>query len=118
MLNQSLKSQIDKLWTTFWTGGIANPLMVIEQITYLLFIRRLDELQILKEKKASVLGTAITDPIYQESEQNLRWSVFKDFEAEEMFEHFRKANGVFDFMKNKGASKDSVFNKYMKVPRS
>ena len=114
MLSQSLKSQIDKVWTTFWSGGISNPLTVIEQITYLLFIRRLDELQILQEKKANLLGTPITDPIYQADEQNLRWSVFKDLEAEEMFDHFRKIDGVFDFMKNKGASKDSVFNKYMK----
>jgi len=114
MLSQSLKSQIDKVWTTFWSGGISNPLTVIEQITYLLFIRRLDELQILQEKKANLLGSPITDPIYQADEQNLRWSVFKDLEAEEMFDHFRKMDGVFDFMKNKGASKDSVFNKYMK----
>ena len=47
MLTQSLKSQIDKVWTTFWTGGVSDPLTVIEQITYLLFIRRLDELQLL-----------------------------------------------------------------------
>lgn len=114
MLNQSLKTQIDKVWTTFWSGGIANPLTVIEQITYLLFIRRLDELQTLQEKKASLLGSKITDPIYQTNEQHLRWSVFKDLEAEEMFDLFRKIDGVFDFMKNKGASKDSVFNKYMK----
>lgn len=114
MLTQSLKSQIDKIWTTFWSGGIANPLTVIEQITYLLFIRRLDELQILKEKKARLLGAEILDPIYKANEQNLRWSVFKDLGADEMFEHFRKIDGIFDFMKNKGASDDSVFNKYMK----
>ena len=114
MLNQSLKSQIDKVWTTFWSGGIANPLTVIEQITYLLFIRRLDELQILKEKKARLLGTEVTDPIYKADEQSLRWSVFKDLGADEMFEHFRKIDGVFDFMKNKGASDNSVFNRYMK----
>lgn len=114
MLNQSLKSQIDKIWTTFWSGGIANPLTVIEQITYLLFIRRLDELQILQEKKARLLGTEVTESIYKADEQSLRWSVFKDFGADEMFEHFRKVDGVFDFMKNKGASVDSVFTKYMK----
>jgi len=114
MLNQSLKSQIDKIWNTFWSGGISNPLTVIEQITYLLFIRRLDELQILQEKKARMLGTEITDPIYKTDEQNLRWSVFKDLGADEMFEQFRKIDGVFDFMKNQGAAKDSVFNKYMK----
>lgn len=114
MLNQSLKSQIDKIWITFASGGIANPLTVIEQITYLLFIRRLDELQILKEKKARLLGSEIVNPIYKADEQSLRWSVFKDLGADEMFEHFRKIDGVFDFMKNKGASDNSVFNKYMK----
>lgn len=114
MLNQSLKSQIDKIWTTFWSGGIANPLTVIEQITYLLFIRRLDELQIRKESQARLLKRPVVEPIYKANEQHLRWSVFKDLGAEEMFEHFRKIDGVFDFMKNKGASKDSVFNKYMK----
>lgn len=114
MLTQSLKSQIDKVWSTFWTGGISNPLSVIEQITYLLFIRRLDELQILQEKKSAVLGTPIVNPIYKPDEQELRWSVFKDMDAETMFNLFRKVDGVFDFMKNKGSSKDSSFNKYMK----
>lgn len=114
MLTQSLKSQIDKIWTTFWSGGISNPLTVIEQITYLLFIRRLDELQIREEKKATLLSTPVANAIYQPEEQQLRWSVFKDMDAETMFEQFRKIDGVFDFMKNKGASKDSAFNKYMK----
>lgn len=114
MLNSSLKSQIDKIWETFWSGGISNPLTVIEQITYLLFIRRLDELQLLQDNKARIIGTPVTDPIYKAEEQNLRWSIFKDLGAEEMFEHFRKIDGVFDFMRNKGAAKDSIFNKYMK----
>lgn len=113
MLTSSLKSQIDKIWTTFWSGGISNPLTVIEQITYLLFIRRLDELQIREENKARYTGT-LQNPIYHPDEQHLRWSVFKDLEAENMFENFRKIDGVFDFMKNKGVAKDSVFNKYMK----
>ena len=114
MLNSSLKLQIDKIWETFWSGGISNPLTVIEQITYLLFIRRLDELQILQDNKARILGTPTDNPIYKADEQNLRWNVFKDLGAEEMFEHFRKLDGVFDFMKNKGAAIDSVFNRYMK----
>ncbi len=114
MLNSSLKSQIDKVWITFWSGGISNPLTVIEQITYLLFIRRLDELQTAKEMQANFLKTPVSNPIYQDDEKHLRWSVFKDLEAEEMFELFRKVDGVFDFMKNKGAAKDSVFKQYMK----
>ncbi len=57
VITGDLKSKIDTVWNAFWSGGISNPLEVIEQITYLLFIRRLDELQTLKEKKARVTGS-------------------------------------------------------------
>jgi type I restriction enzyme M protein len=69
MITGELKSQIDKVWEAFWTGGISNPLTVIEQMTYLLFIRRLDELQTAKEQKANLLRAAIEEPIYDESNQ-------------------------------------------------
>lgn len=59
MLTGDLRNQIDRLWDSFWSGGISNPLEVIEQITYLLFLRRLDELQQLEENKANRLGTPI-----------------------------------------------------------
>ncbi len=59
MLTGELKSQVDTLWNSFWTGGIANPLKVVEQITYLLFIKRLDELQTLEENKSARLGKPI-----------------------------------------------------------
>ncbi|HEY6975570.1 MAG TPA: class I SAM-dependent DNA methyltransferase [Chitinophagaceae bacterium] len=113
MLTPSLRADIDKIWNTFWTGGISNPLAVIEQITYLLFIKRLDELQTLKESQANLLGTPIEKPIYTPKQKELRWSTFKDMEPEIMFQLFRKENGVFDFMKNYG-SVDSAFGKFMK----
>lgn len=78
MITGQIRNEIDKLWTTFWTGGITNPLTVIEQITYLLFIKRLDEVQTLKEKHANRLGTPIDNPVYQPDEKRLRWSSFKD----------------------------------------
>jgi type I restriction enzyme M protein len=59
MVTGELKSQVDKIWETFWTGGISNPLTVIEQFTFLLFLRRLDENQLLAEKKANLLGTPL-----------------------------------------------------------
>jgi len=59
MITGELKSKVDKLWDTFWSGGISNPLSVIEQISYLLFIKRLDELEIGKEKKAQRLGGTV-----------------------------------------------------------
>ena len=59
MITGDLKTQIDRVWDAFWTGGISNPLEVIEQITYLLFIKRLDELHTAEEKKANRLGRPI-----------------------------------------------------------
>ena len=52
MLSSELRRQVDKVWSTFWSGGMANPLEIIEQITYLLFLKRLDDLQTLTENKS------------------------------------------------------------------
>ena len=65
MITGTLRSSVDKLWEAFWTGGVSNPLTVIEQITYLLFLKRLDENQTLKEKQSAKLGGPIKDPIYR-----------------------------------------------------
>jgi type I restriction enzyme M protein len=64
MLTGELRNQIDRIWDAFWTGGISNPLEVIEQITYLLFLRRLDELQTVEELKASRLKKPIERRIF------------------------------------------------------
>ncbi len=114
MLTSELRSQIDKVWNAFWTGGISNPLTVIEQITYLLFIKRLDELQLLKESKANATQTPIEEPVYTPKQKELRWSVFKDTDPESMFSLFRKEGGVFDFMRNLSNAKETAFGKYMK----
>lgn len=113
MLTGDLKSQIDRVWDAFWTGGLSNPLTVIEQMTYLLFIRRLDELQTQKEQKANLLKKKIEDPIYKADEQELRWSHFKDMNPEVMHRMFTRDGGVFDFLRNAGARSTS-FSKYMK----
>ena len=90
MLTSDLKSQIDRVWEAFWTGGLSNPLTVIEQMTYLLFIRRLDELQTQKEQKANLLKQAVEAPIFLPEETELRWSRFKDLDPENMFRLFTK----------------------------
>ena len=64
MIAGELKSKVDSIWNTMWSGGISNPLSVIEQLTYLLFIKRLDELHTLKEAKAARTGTPIEDPVF------------------------------------------------------
>ena len=113
MITGTIKSQVDKIWEAFWTGGISNPLTVIEQFTYLIFIRRLDEQQLLKEKQANLVGIPIKDPIYTEAQKELRWGSFKNEEPENMFRLFQKEDGVFAFIKNMGAS-GSVFAEHMK----
>lgn len=113
MFTQELRSQIDQVWNAFWSGGISNPISVIEQITFLLFIKRLDELQSLAEAQANFTGKEIENPIYTEANMDLRWSQFKNLDPETMFRLFQKENGVFEFMKNYGG-KSVSFSKFMK----
>ena len=71
MLTGELRSKIDRIWNDFWSGGISNPLEVMEQLTYLLFLKRLDDLQLVKERKASRLREPIQDPIFPEGSDDL-----------------------------------------------
>ncbi|QHK21102.1 hypothetical protein GU243_16835 [Pseudarthrobacter psychrotolerans] len=96
MITGEIKSQVDKVWNTFWSGGISNPLEVIEQITYLLFLKRLDERQTLEEKRSNMLGQPIQNPVFPEGNDpmgrpyaDLRWSRFKNFAKDEMFTLFQ-----------------------------
>jgi type I restriction enzyme M protein len=113
MVTGELKSKIDKVWEAFWTGGLSNPITVIEQMTYLLFIKRLDELQIQREQKATFLKKPVESPIYQEAQNDIRWSFFRNNDPEVMYRLFTKENGVFDFLKSMG-EKGSAFTRFMK----
>lgn len=105
MVTGELKSQIDKVWNAFWTGGIANPVEVVEQITYLLFIRRLDDLHSLELEKANTLGRPIENRVFPEGEDDLRWSVFSNRAPEEMFNIL--AERVFPFLRQMGEAGSS-----------
>ena len=111
MITGDLRNKVDKIWETFWTGGITNPLSVIEQFTYLIFIKSLDDKQIREEMDANILGI---EPkiIFNEKQQNLRWSHFKEFEAQEMYDTI--VNEVFPFIKNLNEDNSSSFSRYMK----
>jgi type I restriction enzyme M protein len=118
MITGELKSQVDKIWESFWTGGISNPLTVIEQFTYLLFIRRLDEMHMLEEKKAAMIKKPISTIIFTPEQEELRWNSFKNKDPESMFELFSRplVDGltVFDHMKQVNVSSTGVFAQYMK----
>ena len=121
MLTGTIRSQIDNIWNAFWSGGISNPLEVIEQITYLLFLRRLDDLHILEENKSARLKKPIERRVIPEGKdpkgrlyEDLRWSRFKHLAPGEMFtvidEH------VFPFLKAMG-NDDSTYAHHMKDAR-
>ena len=111
MITGELKNKIDKIWETFWTGGITNPLDVIEQFTYLLFIKQLDDVETTKENEANFLGVPY-EPMFPGDCQKYRWSKFKNLgSAEEMYDLV--LNGVFPFIKNLHQDGDSAYSKYM-----
>ena len=114
MLTGELRNRVDKVWEAFWTGGISNPLTVIEQITYLLFIKRLDDLETREELKTNMLGGIAGKRYFTDDQQELRWSKFKNFEPERMYRIFTRENGVFDLMKSLAAENGSSYSKYLK----
>ncbi|WP_018653993.1 type I restriction-modification system subunit M [Actinomadura flavalba] len=115
MITGELRSKIDRLWDAFWSGGIANPLEVIEQITYLMFLRRLDASQTSREHKARRLGKDIENPIYTDDTDALRWSRFTQIERPEtMYELV--SNGVFPWLRRLGGD-ESTYSHHMKDAR-
>ena len=116
MITGELKSKVDRIWNTMWSGGISNPLSVIEQLTYLLFIKGLDELHTRKEHKAARTGNPIAEPVFTASQDALRWSRFKELAPEQMFETVR--DGVFPFIKSmgqtEGSDEGSTYTHHMK----
>jgi type I restriction enzyme M protein len=125
MLTGTIRSKIDAIWDAFWSGGISNPLEVIEQITYLLFLKRLDDLHTLEENKSARLKKPMERRIFPEgkdgigqnggrSYDDLRWSRFKHFEAKEMYtvvsEH------VFPFLRTLGGD-GSTYAHHMRDAR-
>src|SRR5438874_1718122 len=121
MLTGEIRSQIDSIWNDFWSGGVSNPLSVIEQITYLLFIKRLDELHTVEERKAATLKIEIERQIFPKGTdergrayEDLRWSRFKLFEPREMFKVVDEH--VFPFLRTLGGE-GSAFSNHMKDAR-
>ncbi|MGC0143921.1 type I restriction-modification system subunit M [Pseudactinotalea sp. Z1732] len=117
MITGELKSKVDRVWDAFWSGGISNPLEVIEQITYLLFLRRLDDLQTIAEKKARITGE-IEDPVFLPDQHHLRWSRFANRDPVEM--HALVSDEVFPYLRGLGqqvGGDDSTYSVHMKDAR-
>ena len=108
MLHAELKSNIRKLWDKFWSGGISNPLQAIEQISYLIYMKRLEDKDIQKEQEASLKGENFHSIF--EKYKACRWSEWSEYPAEKILDHVRDV--VFPFMRELG-SEGSFYSKYM-----
>ena len=123
MVTGEIKNRIDSIWDTFWTGGITNSITILEQMTYLFFMKMLDDAQIKKEAAANLLGGTITNPVFKDGAwhnpdtdrdvpySNLRWHNFVNFEAERMFQTI--SNDAFIFIKNLNEGKESAYSRFM-----
>lgn len=125
MITGELKSKIDKIWDTMWTGGLSSPITVLEQITYLMFMKLLDDSEIKKEGNAAALGFPYQSKVFKQGNyvldednrytipySDLRWSNFKNKSTVEMFDLIR--NYVFPFIKTvNGDGKETAFSRFM-----
>ena len=107
LTDPKLRSQVDQLWDKLWTGGLSNPLDAIEQFSYLLFLKRLDENETARERSASLRGTAYTPNVPQE----MRWSHWTNFQAREMLDHLRGT--VFPWFRALSSDSEGSFTRYM-----
>ena len=125
MITGELKNKVDSIWDTIWTGGITSPITVLEQITYLLFMKLLDDNQLKAEANAAILGVPLKNKVFLEGTcvisenphietdyKNLRWNVFHNFEPGEMLNNIQTY--VFPFIKTIGVGRDTAFSRYMK----
>ena len=123
MITGEIKNRIDQIWDTFWTGGITNSITILEQMTYLFFMKMLDDAQRNKEANASVFGATVKDPTFKEGTwhnpetdkdipyESLRWSVFKNMEPELMLKTV--SQDVFVFIKTLNSGKESAYTRFM-----
>ena len=123
MITGEIKNQIDSIWDTFWTGGITNSITILEQMTYLFFMKMLDDAQKTKEANANAFGVAVKNPTFKtgvwhnpETDKDvnysdLRWSVFKNKDPETMYRIVSK--DAFVFIKNLNEGKESAYSRFM-----
>ena len=123
MITGEIKNRIDSIWDSFWTGGITNSITILEQMTYLFFMKMLDDSQSAKEANANIMGVPLKDPVFKAGKwknpdterdvpyESLRWHVFKNKDAETMF--VTVSRDVFTFIKTLGEGKESAYSRFM-----
>ena len=117
MITGEIKNKVDKMWEYFWTGGLTNPVDVIEQLTYLIFMKRLDQEEERKEREkneiGSIFGNIEEKFIFSADEQDIRWNkLILLGDPKELFNKVK--DRAFEFIKNLDEDKESIFSQYMK----
>lgn len=124
MITGEIKNRIDHIWDIFWTSGMTNPMNILEQMTYLFFMKMLDDKQRQEEANAALWGNTVSNPVFKEGEwhndesdtqvaySDLRWSVFKNTGSDNMYRMVR--DNVFPFIKTIGAEDGSAYSRFMK----
>ena len=130
MITGEIKNKIDQIWDTFFVAGITNPITVLEQMTYIFFMKMLDDKQLQEEENARDWDSEVQNPTFIDGElwvnpeavsdeeragvpyENLRWHVFKNFGADNMYKVVRQS--VFEFIKHIGTGEESAYSRYMK----
>lgn len=113
MMTGELKSKIEKIWDIFWSSGMTNPLTIVEQVTYLLFIKIIDDNELKKESIAAAFDMPVADPAFDKEHQNCRWHIFRHYDADAMFKNM--TDNVFPFIKGGiSGGKDAAYSKYLK----
>lgn len=110
MLDANLKSKINLLWDKFWSGGISNPLQAIEQMSYLIFMKRLEDEEISREQNKKFIGEKYLSVF--KGNEDCKWSKWTEMSADKMLEHVR--DKVFPFLRKLNGGEKSIYNKYMK----
>ena len=130
MITGEIKNKIDQIWDTFFVAGITNPITVLEQMTYIFFMKMLDDKQLQEEENARDWGAEVQNPTFPAGQlwvnpeavseeekagipyENLRWHVFKNLGSDNMFKIVRQS--VFEFIKHIGTGEESAYSRYMK----
>lgn len=130
MITGEIKNKIDQIWDTFFVAGITNPITVLEQMTYIFFMKMLDDKQLQEEENARDWDSVVENPTFPEGQlwvnpdavsdeekagvpyDHLRWHVFKNLGADNMFKLVRQS--VFEFIKHIGTGEESAYSRYMK----
>lgn len=130
MITGDIKNKIDQIWDTFFVAGITNPITVLEQMTYIFFMKMLDDKQLHEEANTQFWGAEVQNPTFPQGKkwvnpeavsdeekegipyEQLRWHVFKNLGSDNMFKVVRQS--VFEFIKHIGTGEESAYSRYMK----